>query len=163
MILLWIAIAIVVFLLIKYGNKIKIPGRSINNTIVSVPTSSPKKTSWLRIVSGVIGIIIGICILVFTVSYAWSFASSFFEKKETQKKHVHIEVFEVPATAKGIPKYLHPGWQAYPTKAITVITPTGKRIENTPGTPTYPGYQPQGWYYFLTKERDCQVKIEDVY
>lgn len=156
-----VRIIFVILLLISLSFILSGTWKKSSKTSISNSSLAPKKNNWGKIVGGTIGIIIGICILVFTVSYAWNFASSFFEKKETQKKHVHVEIFEVPVT--GIYKYLHPGWQAYPTKAITVITPTGKRIKNTPGTLTYPGYQPQGWYHFLTKEKDCQVKTEDVY
>jgi len=153
MILLWIAIAIVVFLLIKYGNKIKIPGRSINNTIVSVPTSSPKKTSWLRIVSGVIGIIIGICILVFTVSYAWSFASSFFEKKVSTENIVKV------GKTKTLYQFTDTNWdrnvlvssdaEFYPKGGkVKVTTSSGRIYVSTPGTSELRQKENPGRFFF---------------
>lgn len=173
-ILLWIGIAMTVFLLIKYGNRIKIPNWS-KPAITSQPSSThpgtatqlipspaPKKSK-MGMIGGGIGIIIGILLLVLVASLTYNSVKSLFEEKAKPVIETHEKIYDVPIEIEGIFIYLHPGWQAYPTKKITVVTPTGNIIENTPGEPTYPGYQPEGWYKFSTKEKNCQIKIRDVY
>ena len=143
-------------------NKTKVSSGSLKPTPKTTTTTPSQKSKWLGKVLWTIGIIIAGGILVFVTVYGANWASSLFEKKETPVKQTYTEVFEVPLG--GTYKYLHPGWQAWPTKSITVVTPTGATIENTPGEPpTYPGYQPEGWYQFLTKEKDCQVTTKDVH
>ena len=153
MIFLWIAIAIVVFLLIKYGNKIKITGRPINNTTVSISTPSPKKNNWLGIIGGVIGVIIGICILVFTVSYAWSFASSFFEKKVSTENIVKV------GKTKTLYQFADTNWDRsvlvssnadfYPKGGkVKVTTPSKKFYISTPGTSELRQKENAGKFFF---------------
>jgi hypothetical protein len=160
-----VIIFVIILLVVNTKKRTKTtPGITTTSTI-STPTtqitSPASKKVGLGIVAGTIVGIIALCVLALGISYAWNFGSSFFEKKEKPIKQLHTEIFEVPIT--GTYRYLHPGWQAWPTKSITVVTPTGAIIENTPGKPTYPGYQSEGWYQFLTKEKNCQVKTEDVY
>ena len=121
---------------------------------------TPKKSK-MGMVGGGIGIIIGIIVIVLLGSWAYGSIKSLFEVKERPVVQVHEKIYDVPLEGTYI--YLHPGWQSDPTGEVEITNPNGKGWTDRPDTTNYPGYQPEGWYKFVAKNKPCQEKIRDVY
>lgn len=128
------------------------------------PTSSPKKTKWLGKIGGAIGVLILTLVLAFIVSFVWNWTSNLFEKKVQPAKSTKVLYHDVPTT--GIPIYLHPGWKAFPSGKVKIITPKKNSFTYNPASNEnyYPGYLSEGWYYFYSIENQgIKMKVEDTF
>jgi|GEM_PF-2332861 len=145
-----IVILVFIVLLIKKSKKTSTVKNSSNNYFFP------------KFLIGVI-VIIAVVIIVFVSSFVWNFTSSLFEKKIQPIKSTKVVNYDVPVN--GISLYLHPGWKAFPSGKIKIITPKNSFTYDPASNENYyPGYLGEGWYYFYSLENQgIEVKVEDTF
>ena len=148
-----IRIAFIILLLTFIGLILFELWKKTSKTSTSNSFPTPKKNNWLGIIGGIIGGIITICILVFTVSYAWNFASSFFEKKVSTENIVKV------GKTKTLYQFADTNWDRsvlvssnadfYPKGGkVKVTTPSKKFYISTPGTSELRQKENAGKFFF---------------